>query len=383
MKSPPSLSRIQKIGMSSGLDSVGIANAEIFKSTLQDLTKRKSKGLHAGMSFTYRNPERSTNPKLAMPECKSLIVGAKSYWEPSLEKSKTGSPTGRVALYARQDHYGALRVGLESIAEELVDAGYDARILIDDNALVDREAAYRAGIGWYGKNSNILIPKRGSWFVLGSVLTNAGYQPNKPLKDGCGSCTQCITSCPTDAIVSPGVLDANRCLAWLVQSEGDFPTEFRTALGDRIYGCDDCQEVCPTNKFEERLNNSFGLSSSESVISIHKIFESDDDSLLAEFGRWYIPKRDPRYLKRNALIVLGNSKMPPSSKTIKIVKKCLAGSDEMLRAHAVWTAKRLGLGKLLIGLEGDPSPSVQKELAQKVEGNTHSQGEESDLAWIG
>ena len=98
--------------------------------------------------------------------------------------------------------------------------------MIDDNALVDREAAYQAGIGWYGKNANILIPKRGSWFVLGSILTSANFDPNTPIEDNSGPCTKCINACPTEAIISPGVIDSNRCLAWLVQSPEDFPPEF-------------------------------------------------------------------------------------------------------------------------------------------------------------
>ena len=124
-------------------------------------------------------------------------------------------------------------------------------MVADDNALVDREAAYRAGLGWYGKNANLLLPGEGSWFVLGSVVTDApAAPPSRPRRcaDGCGTCTRCLDGCPTGAIVAPGVVDARRCLAWLLQVEGAFPREHRVALGDRLYGCDDCQEVCPPNR---------------------------------------------------------------------------------------------------------------------------------------
>jgi len=380
---PPSLKEIQDIGLRNGLDSIGIAKAETFESTLKDLEHRKSQNLHAGMSFTYRNPKRSTNPKKTMPEGQSLIVGAKSYWQPPSESVKPSEPMGRVALYAQQDHYQKLRLGLEAMANKLTEAGFKARILVDDNALVDREAAYRAGIGWYGKNANILISKRGSWFVLGSILTNAVYEPNEPVDDGCGTCTKCIASCPTQAIISPGVLDANRCLAWLVQSEGDFPIEFRTALGDRIYGCDDCQEICPTNRFEERLQQTKKKASDSSVVSIYEILESDNDHLLSKYGQWYIPKRDPRYLRRNALVVLGNSKIPPNTRTVKLIKRRLTDDDDMLRAHAVWAAKRLGLERFLLGLENDPSSSVQRELLHE-EQSSHDDGtSKNKLVWSG
>ena len=383
MSSPPPLKEIQVIGLRNGIDSIGVAKAEIFASTLKDLQNRKSKNLHAGMSFTYRNPKRSTNPKKTMPEGQSLIVGARSYWQPKSRVMKPSEPTGRVALYAQQDHYQMLRMGLEAMANELIDAGFKARVLVDDNALVDREAAYRAGIGWYGKNANLLIPKRGSWFVLGSILTNAIYEPNEPVDDDCGTCTKCITSCPTQAIISPGVLDANRCLAWLVQSEGDFPIEFRSALGDRIYGCDDCQEICPTNRFEERLHKTREKSSNGNSVAIYEILESDDAHLLSKFGQWYIPKRDPRYLRRNALIVLGNSERPPTARTIKVIKKWLGDSDEMLRGHTVWAAKKLGLDKFLIELENDPSPSVQRELLHQEQINHDGKTRKNNLIWTG
>ncbi len=383
MTHPPSFTKIQKLANENGIDFVGVARSELFASTLNDLQERKGKNLHGGMEFTYRNPKRSTNPNATMPDAESLIVAAQSYWQPISHGDKTTEPMGRVALYAQRDHYAYLKKGLQVIAEELNSKGFKTRILVDDNALVDREAAFRAGIGWYGKNANILIPKRGSWFILGSILTDAPFQPNEPIEDGCGTCTKCIPACPTDAITEPGVIDANRCLAWLVQAEGQFPTEFRIALGDRIYGCDDCQLACPANKFEERLYESRKSSSSRNSVSIHEILEADDQQLLSEFGQWYIPKRDPRYLRRNALIVLGNSQLPPTARTIRAVERWLSDSDEMLRSHAVWTAKRLGLYNLLTGLGNDSSQAVQKELSMEVPRIHPEERSQDELVWTG
>ena len=162
--------------------------------------------------------------------------------------------TGVVARYASDDHYGPLRHALGVIAERLQRDGWQARVIADDNALVDREAARRAGLGWYGKNTNLLLPGLGSWFVLGSVVTDAPLPPAVELvADGCGACRRCLPACPTGALVAPGVLDARRCLAWLVQAPGVFPLEYRAALGDRLYGCDDCQEVCPENAAAVRI----------------------------------------------------------------------------------------------------------------------------------
>jgi len=358
-------SELERIGLENGLDAFGIAKADQFSKTLEILKARKEQGLHAGMNFTYRNPVRSTTPTITMSDVKSLVVGAKSYWKPQEEASDGSDPQGKVALYAQENYYERLREGLSAIANKLESKGYRATILIDDNALVDREAAYQAGIGWYGKNANILIPKRGSWFVLGSILTNATFEHNTPIKENCGPCTKCINDCPTEAIISPGVIDGNRCLAWLVQSPKDFPPEFREALGDKIYGCDDCQDICPINKYEERLED-MDTRRNRSTVSIFDILEQDDKALVSKYGQWYIPKRDPRYLRRNALLVLGNIGVPENEKVQSIVCRYLESPDSMLRSYAVWTAKRLGLTNLLTGMENDGSEDVQRELSLQV-----------------
>jgi epoxyqueuosine reductase len=296
------------------------------------LHERRAAGLHGGMSFTYRNPERSTNPERALAGAKTIVVGARS--DPPPASSQGG---GRVAAYASDDHYDALRTALNVIADHLRADGWRARVLVDDNALVDREAAYRAGLGWYGKSTNVLLPGRGSWFVLGSVLTNAPLPVDDgPVDDGCGSCRRCLDGCPTGAIVAPGVVDARRCLAWLLQARGDFPLEFRAALGDRIYGCDECQEVCPPNR-----RASATVASSRAGVDIIELLSSDDETLLERHGRWYIPDRDPRYLRRNALVVLGNTAARDDETASNTINRYLDDPDPMLRSHAAWAADRI------------------------------------------
>ena len=204
----------------------------------------------------------------------------------------------------RSDHYASLRRALGSVAEHLRDQGWRATVVCDDNALVDRAAAHRAGIGWFGKNSLLLVPGAGSWFVLGSVVTDAPLRPSRPdgpaaHAEGCGSCSRCMGACPTGALVSPGVLDARKCLAWLVQTPGTFPEEYRVALGDRIYGCDECQQVCPINKVADRRDPppprppaSVG-SADGSGVDLVELLGASDDQLMETHGRWYIADRDP------------------------------------------------------------------------------------------
>lgn len=338
---------LRAVGVAAGLSRIGVAPAEPFTSTRHTLEQRKAEGLHAGMQFTYRNPARSTDPARALESVRAIVVAALAYSPHQPAPPDEGGPHARVARYASHDHYAELRRGLGAVADRLRADGWKARVLADDNALVDREAAHRAGLGWYGKNSNILLPGEGSWFVLGSVLTDAPLPHNEtPQPDGCGSCRRCIDGCPTGAIVAPGVVDARRCLAWLVQAEGDFPEELREALGDRIYGCDDCQEVCPPNRRHAASGQDGEGATPEPEscwVSLIELLGADDDELLARHGRWYIPRRDPSYLRRNALIALGNTADRDDPTVETTLRRYLDHEDAMLRRHAAWAADRLGM----------------------------------------
>lgn len=354
---------LKQLGLDAGLDAVGVAPAAPFLDTRRHLVERRAAGLHGGMQFTYRNPERSTDPSRAVEGARALVVGARAY-RPPPARPTAGDPTprARVAAYACHDEYAALRRSLGVVADRLVALGFAARVLADDNALVDRAAAYRAGLGWYGKNANILLPGRGSWFVLGSVVTNASLDVDAaPVDDGCGACRRCLAGCPTNAIVAPGVVDARRCLAWLLQQRGDFPREHRVALHDRIYGCDDCQEVCPHNgDSRDAMDDAVDHSGDHATVPVLALLADDDAVLLARHGRWYIPDRDPRYLRRNALVVLGNVGDPHDAPTIATLTRYLDHHDAMLRSHAAWAARRLGRPDLLDGR--DPDPAIADEL---------------------
>ncbi|MBF6555692.1 MAG: tRNA epoxyqueuosine(34) reductase QueG [Acidimicrobiales bacterium] len=368
------------LGLRSGLTAIGIADAGVFEETLAVLHARKRRGLHADMQFTYRNPERSTDPRRILPDARSLVVGAWSYRhqdpqpvplpsvrtdlsvvsapnglvdpadpsdpEPTLIPHAS-RPVGRVARYASKDHYALLRLALNTIADHLSGLGWQAKVVCDDNALVDRAAAHRAGLGWFGKNSLLLLPELGSWFVLGTVVTDAPLQPTAPVEpyahgQQCGSCSRCLSACPTGALVEPGVVDARRCLAWLVQAPGSFPEQYRRALGNRIYGCDDCQQVCPINRIADRRDPPPPESADDRPwIDLLDLLESTDDELLAAHGRWYIAGRDPRYLRRNALVALGNVGDGRDLATEWALRHWLGVNDPMLVEHAQWAAHQL------------------------------------------
>ncbi len=345
------------LGIDSGLHRVGITSAKVLQRARMALTERKSLGLHNEMQFTYRNPARSTDPTSTMASARSIIVGARSY---ATEMPPSPSEvSARVARYMWVDYYELLKQGLQKIAVQLKDDGWRAIVLADDNSIVDREVAYQAGLGWYGKNANLLIEGAGSYFVLGSVITDAPLGPIATLvEDGCGSCRRCLDNCPTQAIIAPGVVDARKCLAWLLQKPGIFDHAYRVALGDRLYGCDDCQEVCPPTVRRAIVDNS-GVKP-RAWVDVMSILTSDDQTLLANFKSWYISDRDPKWLRRNALIILGNIGDSTDGATQNILKRYLGDPDSVLRAHAVWAVARLGLNEFLPPSDSDPI--VQAEL---------------------
>lgn len=323
------------------------------------------------MWFTYGRPERSTDPRRILPGARSIIVAAMSYHRAEPERGTVRSDSrrpcdsngtdpatistwvdGSVARYAWEHFYEILHDELAPVADLLKTAGWAAEIVIDDNRLVDRAAAYRAGLGWFGKNTNLLLPGRGSWFVLGSVVTDCELAPTDgPVDEGCGTCNRCQVGCPTGALDEPGVLDARRCLAWLVQASGVFPIEYREALGDRMYGCDDCQEVCPPNLRARPAPSSVDTSDRRTVVDVLELLALDDASLMGWLGHWYIPRRRPEYLRRNALIVLGNVADPDSVEVHVTVRAALIHESAIVRAHAVWAAKRLGYKDLIDHIE--------------------------------
>ena len=357
-----------EIGRRAGLDQVGIASAGPFTDVRRALVDRAAAGYASSMQFTYRNPERSTDPARTLPGVAALVVGARSYAHAVPDAPPDVPVAARVARYAAADHYRALRSGLAAMADHLEAGGWAARVVLDDNALVDRAAAHRAGLGWFGKNANLLVGGLGSWVVLGSVLTDAPLPTDdEPAADGCGSCRRCLDGCPTGAIVAPGVIDARRCLAWLVQAEGVFPVQHRVPLGDRLYGCDECQEVCPPSNRDvtgarRDADPTAAPAGPGDWVDVLDLLAADDDALLDRFGRWYIPRREPRYLRRNALVVLGNVAPPDHPGVAAAVRAALADDDPIVRAHAVWAARRLGLDHLLSAFTGESDPIVRAEL---------------------
>lgn len=339
----PTIEELRSIAADHGVDHLGVAPADVMQRARAALHERRAAGLSAGMGFTYNNPDRATDPSRAVPGARSVIVAARSYLTDEDPPRPLG-PHARVARYAWVDHYRPLRDALRDIARRIRAGGEKAVAFADDNALVDREVAHRAGLGWFGKNANLLLTGAGSWFVLGAVVTTAAYDPTTDrAPDGCGSCRRCVDACPTGAIVADGVIDANRCLAWVLQRPGSIDEVWRTAIGDRIYGCDDCQDACPPTVRLGRRHARALPPETVAWVDALDLLAADDQTILDRHGRWYIAGRDPRWLRRNALVVLGNIADPADEAVAATLARYRQCDDPILAEHADWASKRLGL----------------------------------------
>ncbi len=349
--------RLKRIAETEGLDGFGVCGVEPFVEVAETLRRRSAAG-HAGkLKFTFAAPDVATDVRRSFPWAERLVVGARSYLPDAGDPGPADGVTGRVARFAVGDHYAPLHAGLGAVAEAVEEAGFRAEILVDDNRLVDRAAAVRAGVGWWGKNTMVLAPRVGPWLLLGSVVTDAPLPVTEPMVRDCGTCSACLPACPTGALIAPGVLDASRCLAHWAQVPGVIPVEFRRPMADRVYGCDDCLEACPPGGrlLEAAAAHQLGR------VDLAWMLTASGEALLERYDRFYIPRRDPDYLRRNALVAVGNTGL---ERYLPLVRPYVADKNWILRAHAVWAWGALGGDEdvLVERVRQESRPEVIEEL---------------------
>ena len=311
----------------------GVCSADTFPDTRRHLEDAVASGRSARLTFTFSDPATASDPRRSFPWAASLVVGAHSYAETTGDPGPAAAGMARVARFAVDDHYAPLREALEGLAGMLRAAGHRAEVLVDDNRLVDRAAAIRAGVAWWGKSTMALVPGAGPWVLLGTIVTDAPLAADVPMRRDCGTCDACIPACPTGALVAPGVLDARRCLAAIAQAPGPIPEEFRALMGDRLYGCDECLTACPPG--HRALGRASGP---DGRVELVRLLGCDDRTLRERFDRFYIPRNDVRHLRRNALVALGNTGGPEA---VGVLAGYAGHRDEMLREHAAWSLGRL------------------------------------------
>jgi epoxyqueuosine reductase len=327
---------LEALAQSLGIEAIGAAPAAPYDGTELHIRERRARGLFADMRFTMAQPEVSCHPEKLFEGARTVISAALCYFHTGREP---GPGEGRLPRYTWFDAYAELRVKLDELGRRI---GGRYRVLVDANQHVDREAAARAGVGFYGKNTMMITKSLGSWVVLGTLVTDTELEPTPSLDLDCGRCRLCIDACPTGALDEPGTLDATKCLSYWTQAPHPLPEAYREDLDDQVYGCDICQEVCPWNRGIERRRSRSQAAQPErrieSVVSLTEWLDLPDDELAHRYERLYVPRNDGRFLKRNALVVLGNT---GASEHLEAIQEFLEDEDPLLREHAAWAAERL------------------------------------------
>ncbi|MFJ9465173.1 tRNA epoxyqueuosine(34) reductase QueG [Viridibacillus arvi] len=351
-----------------GIDKIGFTSAAPFIE-LKNLLRRQQE-LNFQSGFEESDIEKRTEPTLLLEEAQSIIAIAIAY--PSrMENAPKGKRGERRGIFCRaswgMDYHTVLREKLALleafIQEKLPQA--KMRSMVDTGELSDRAVAERAGIGWSAKNCSIITPEFGSYVYLGEMITNIPFAPDEPLADQCGDCTLCIDVCPTGAIVQAGQLNSNRCVAFLTQTKGFLPDEFRTKIGNRIYGCDTCQTVCPKNKGKLNwLHDAFKPDPEIAKPLLEPLLTISNKEFKAKFGYISGSWRGKKPIQRNAIIALAHFKEESSiPKLIEVLQK-----DErpVIRGTAAWAIGKMGVIEakeiLQVALQKEQDPEVIIEI---------------------
>ena len=340
-----STQELEDIARGLGCAGLGVTTAAEFEGVAATLLQRRDTGMAGKLGFTYKDPVRAAAVRQSFPWAQSIVVVSWPYMPDAGDPGPGSATTGRVARFAAEDQYRGLRAVLATLEEHLLTEEWRAVSIVDDDRLVDRAAAVRAGVAWWGKSSMVLDPRYGPWLLIGSVVTDALLDRTGPMTRDCGTCTACLPACPTGAIVAPGVLDASLCLAYWTQAPGVIPRNLRTAMSDRVYGCDDCLAACPPG---HKVMTSGEVGSGR--VDLLQFLAMDDASLRAAHGNFYIPKNQPRFLRRNALVALGNATAEASAAgstaniadNLAVLAGYLGNPDEIYRVHAAWAIGRIG-----------------------------------------
>src|ERR1700694_74539 len=358
-----------------GFCALAVTGAERFTEAERAATHRTAEGLMDGLTWwSEARVHASADPRRATPEARSLIALAfphPSATDPSLppplveEQSIFPSPSGggqggsgprgRIAAYALgRDYHEVLLERMQPLVAMLRERGYLAKTYVDHGWMLDRAAAARAGLGWLGKNTNLLIPGVGSNVLLAEIVTSAELEPDQPLKKTCGSCDACMRVCPTGALIEPGVLDNRRCISfWTIEHRGVIPIAMRPLIGDWIFGCDLCQEICPVNvgphaaEPDARALEAFGPMI-DARPRLEELLTLDDVGFRARFRNSAVLRTRRSGLLRNACVALGNI---ADRSSVPALATALDDAEALVRGHAAWALGRLGGGAALAHLE--------------------------------
>ena len=344
---------IKDIATGLGFDLVRVTSAEEFVDDREVALERIRDGLMDGLPwYTPARVKRGTTPQELLPGARSIICLGLNYHRPQTpSQDPTQAPssdnqqlTGRVASYAQgRDYHRVMKQRMRGLVEELshhLETSLAARWYVDDGPMLDRAAASRSGLGWFGKNTNILSPGLGSWIFLGQIITDLELEPDPPLQKSCGSCVRCMVACPTGAIVGPYVVDNTKCISFqTIENRGPIPRELRPQMLDWIFGCDICQEVCPVNRQATATKEPAFQRSDLATLDLLEILSLSEEEFHDRFAGTPIMRAKVVGLKRNACVALGNRRDPSA---VPALSQSLRKEAALVRGHAAWALGQVG-----------------------------------------
>ncbi|HVF37955.1 MAG TPA: tRNA epoxyqueuosine(34) reductase QueG [Sphingomicrobium sp.] len=344
MSGSPVEEAIRDKAMELGFVACGFARADAAPDAGERLRQWIAAGHHGEMGWMETRADQRASPGGLWPEARSVIALAMSYAPASDPQALAeAKDRGRISVYAQGgDYHKTIKKALKALGRWLADeAGCELKLFVDTAPVMEKPLSVAAGIGWQGKHTNLLNREHGSWLFLGVIYTTLELEPDPPAEEHCGSCTRCIAACPTGAIIAPGQLDARRCISYLtIEHPGPIPHEFRAAIGNRIYGCDDCLAVCPWNRFasEAQANKAFAPRAELTAPALADLLDLDDASFRQFFAGSPIKRIGVNRLIRNCLIAAGNSGEP---EVRDAVRRHLASDDPVVADAANWALERL------------------------------------------
>ena len=326
-----------------GFDVVRFAKAEAAPDAIGRLDRFVAEGRHGTMDWLARDPSRRADPKTLWPEARSIIVLGANYGPETNPLDRPArKETGNISVYALGDDYHeVLKAKLKRVAGFLHQTfKADVKVFIDTAPVMEKPLAQRAGLGWQGKHTNVVSRDFGSWLFIGSIFTTLDLPADKGEDDHCGQCHRCLDICPTEAFIAPYQLDARRCISYLtIEHKGHIPLEFRAAIGNRIFGCDDCLAVCPWNKFAlSAKETKFHAREALKDIALAELARLDDAHFRTLFRRSPVKRTGRDRFVRNVLIAIGNS---GTAALAAEAEALLDDPSPLVRAMAIWALSQL------------------------------------------
>jgi epoxyqueuosine reductase len=299
-------------------------------------------GAHGEMNYMERGEEKRCVPQKILPGARSIIVLALNYFQgnPAHWAAATAK-TGRIARYAwGDDYHDVIAAKLDKIDKFLREFGGVQKCYVDTGPVLERDHAAQAGIGWHGKSTMLIDEQLGTWFFLAEILTTLKLPPDEPVPDRCGTCERCIKACPTGAITAPHRLDARRCISYLtIELKGSIPVELRPLIGDRIFGCDDCLDACPWNRFAQvSQETAFAARQSTTGMSLRDYLQLSNAEFRALFKKSPIKRIKRRGFLRNVCVALGNA---GDVSDIPALERAAADPEPLIAEHAAWAIDQI------------------------------------------